>query len=72
MTELLTRSRGEMPERPRYREGAKQDERRWIETLDDLELAQLAAELGRIDREVRNFRAGRLPLEAKQPLRLSR
>jgi hypothetical protein len=49
---LLLRSR----QWPRYREGARKDERAWIASLSDRELAQLAAELGRIDRVVRDFR----------------
>jgi hypothetical protein len=39
---------------PRYREGAKQDERRSIESLSDRELAQLAAELHAVDKAVKN------------------
>jgi hypothetical protein len=42
---------------PRYREGAKQDERRSIESLSDRELAQLAAGLGQVDKAVRDFRS---------------
>ena len=52
---LLLRSRGEMPAWPRFREGAKRDERRWVESLNDRELAQLAAELGRVDKAVKDF-----------------
>jgi hypothetical protein len=50
---LLLRSRQDWP---RYREGAKRDERRWIESLSDRELARLAAELGRVERVVRDYR----------------
>lgn len=53
---LRLRSRTWEPrEWPRFREGARADERAWIKQLDDRELAQLAGELGRVDRAVREF-----------------
>lgn len=56
---LLRRSRQDLPRWPRFREGAKQDERRWIEQLRDRELARLAAELHAIDKAVAKFKKGR-------------
>jgi hypothetical protein len=54
---LLLRSRQQhLPHWPRFREGARRDERRWIESLSDRELAQLAAELHAVDKAVKNFR----------------
>jgi hypothetical protein len=50
---LLLRSREEWP---RYREGAKRDERHWIESLSDPELAQLAAELHAVEKAVKAYR----------------
>jgi hypothetical protein len=50
---LLLRSRRDLPSHPRYREGAKRDERRWIESQSDRELAQLAAELHAVERAVK-------------------
>jgi hypothetical protein len=41
---------------PRGREGGLRDEREWIESLDDRELAQLCAGLGQIDQAVKGFR----------------
>jgi hypothetical protein len=40
---------------PRYREGARRDERAWIESLSDGELARLAAELHAVDKAVKTF-----------------
>jgi hypothetical protein len=51
---LELRSMRDVPAWPRYREGAKKDERRWIEQLSDRELAQLAAELHAVDKAVKN------------------
>ena len=48
-----------MPEWPRYREGAIQDERLWIKSLNDRELTQLASELGAVDRAVKAHRKGK-------------
>jgi hypothetical protein len=56
---LLLRSRRDLPEWPRYREGAKRDERRWIKSLDDQELARLCAELHAVDKAVKGFRKGK-------------
>jgi hypothetical protein len=53
---LLLRSRQDMPEHPRYREGAKRDEREWIHGLSDRELAELCAELHAVDQAVETFR----------------
>ena len=52
-----------MPEWPRYRADALKDERRWVDSLDDRELAQHAAELGRIDKAVATFHAKTEPQE---------
>jgi hypothetical protein len=51
---LLLRSRSSMPEWPRRRQGALKDERRWIEQLNDRELAQLASDLHAVDKAVKN------------------
>jgi hypothetical protein len=56
---LLLRSRRDLPEWPRYREGAKRDERRWIASLNDRELARLAAELRAVDKAVKDFKKGK-------------
>jgi hypothetical protein len=64
---LLLRSRQEMPRWPRRREGALKDERTWINSLDDRELAQLAAELHAVDKAVKDFR-GPVPRENISPL----
>ena len=40
---------------PRFREGARKDERRWVESLNDRELAKVAAELYAVDKAVKNF-----------------
>jgi hypothetical protein len=53
---LRLRSRQDMPRYPKRRQGALRDEARWIDSLSDRELAQHAAELGRIDRAVKTFR----------------
>jgi hypothetical protein len=53
---LLVLSRCDLPGWPRYRKGAKRDERRWIESLTDRELARLAAELYAVEKAVRGFR----------------
>jgi hypothetical protein len=52
---LLLRSRQDMPEWPRFREGARRDERRWVKQLSDRELAGLAAELHAVEKAVKNF-----------------
>jgi hypothetical protein len=38
---------------PRRREGAKRDERRWIESLNDEQLRRLAAEIHTVDQAVK-------------------
>lgn len=53
---LLLRSRRDIPEWPRYRQGARRDERRWIESLSHRELAELAAGLYAVEKTVRGFR----------------
>jgi hypothetical protein len=53
---LRSRSAWQPREYPRRREGALKDERKWIDSLDDRELAQLAAELGRIDKVVKTYK----------------
>jgi hypothetical protein len=63
---LRFRSQG-MREWPRYREGAIQDERRWIDSLDDRELADLAAGLGAVDRAVKAHRRGKVFTDWKIP-----
>lgn len=50
------KSRWQSREWPRFREGAIADEHAWIKSLNDRELAELASELGRVDRAVREFR----------------
>jgi hypothetical protein len=52
---LLLRSKSPMPEWPRYRKGAKRDERRWLEQLNDRELAEHAAALHQVDKAVKDF-----------------
>jgi hypothetical protein len=51
---LRLRSRWQPREWPRNREGAIADEKVWIKSLDDRQLAQLASELGRVERVVRD------------------
>ena len=53
---LRLRSRQAVPAWPRYREGARRDERRWLERLSDRELAEHAAALGQIDKAVKGYR----------------
>jgi hypothetical protein len=56
---LLLRSRQEMPAWPRYRRGARRDERRWLESLNDRELAEHVAALHAVDKAVKNAKKGR-------------
>jgi hypothetical protein len=56
---LRLRSRWEPREWPRHREGAVRDERDWIDSLNDRELADLCAALGQVDKAVKDFRAQR-------------
>jgi hypothetical protein len=53
---LRLRSRRDMPEHPRYREGATKDERAWLRRLDDRELVQVARGLAAVDKAVRDFK----------------
>lgn len=55
---LELRSRGDMPRWPRHREGAREDERRWVDQLSDSELADLVAGLTQVDRAVKAYREG--------------
>jgi hypothetical protein len=55
---LLLRSKRH-PIWPRYRHGAKQDERRWVEQLDDRELAQHVAALHQVDKAVKDAGKGK-------------
>ena len=56
---LLLRSRQDMPEWPRYRQGAKRDERRWLEQLTDRELAEHVAALAQVDKAVKDAKKGK-------------
>jgi hypothetical protein len=53
---LLLRSRWEPREWPRYRAGARADEREWLDSLSDRELAEHAAALHAIDQAVDGYR----------------
>lgn len=57
---LRLRSRWEPREHPRYREGAGRDERAWIDSMSDRELAQLCAGLGQVDKAVKGYRKPRI------------
>jgi hypothetical protein len=48
-----------MPAWPRYRRGARRDERRWLESLNDRELAEHVAALHAVDKAVKNAKKGR-------------
>lgn len=52
---LELRSRWQAREWPRFREGAIKDEHQWIASLDDRELARLAAGLYGVEKAVKSF-----------------
>jgi hypothetical protein len=53
---LELRARQDLPKWPMRRRDALRDERRWIASLDDRELAQLCAGLYQVDKAVKAFR----------------